>query len=139
MSTNPFAAPAPASSGIQWKDFQGALLIIEPLSIEADIKTTFGDAEAVRANVYVVDGPNGGEEHLDTLVFPTILRSQLKSRLGQKVLGRLGQGTAKPGQSAPWVLQEATEQDTAAGTQYLNRRQAGQFAAPAVDAGQPPF
>jgi hypothetical protein len=32
----------------------------------------------------------------------------LKGRIGQKVLAVLGKGTAKPGQSAPWILVDAT-------------------------------
>jgi len=32
----------------------------------------------------------------------------LKGRVGQKVLAHLGQGQAKPGQSAPWVLEDAS-------------------------------
>lgn len=142
MSTNPFSTPAPASGGVSWADFNGALLIIEPLSVEQGIKTTFGDTEAVRANVHVVDGPRANEVHNDTLVFPTILRSQLRSKIGEKVLGRVGQGQAKPGQSAPWILQEAEPADIQAGTEYLNRQQSSQFAAPAqqaAPAGTPPF
>jgi hypothetical protein len=49
----------------------------------------------------------------------------LKSKLGEKVLGRLGQGVAKPGQSPPWVLHEANDADVKAGTEYL----ASQFSA----------
>jgi hypothetical protein len=32
----------------------------------------------------------------------------LKAKVGQKVLARIGQGTAKPGKSAPWILLDAT-------------------------------
>ena len=49
----------------------------------------------------------------DTLVFPKLLQSQLRSQIGKKVLGRLGQGSAKPGQSAPWLLNEASADDIA--------------------------
>lgn len=131
MSENPFAAPAPATGGIDLKTLLGALLIVEPLSVETGIQTSYGPTDAVRANVHVVDGPTAGEVHDDTLIFPKVLQSQLKSRIGQKVLGRLGQGQAKPGQSAPWVINEATGQDIAAGTDYLTKRQSGQFAQPA--------
>lgn len=137
MSANPFAAPAPATGGVDLKTLLGALLIIEPLSAETGIQTTFGPSDAVRANVHVVDGALAGEVHEDTLIFPKVLQGQLKSRIGQKVLGRLGQGQAKPGQSAPWVLQEATPADITAGTAYLTRLQTGTFAAP--DASAPPF
>lgn len=132
MTTSPFASPATAS-GIDWKALNGALLLISPLSVEEGIKTVHGDSTAVRADVVVLDGDEKGEEYADTLVFPKVLQGQLRSRIGQKVLGRLGQGQQKPGQSPPWILAEATEADQKVGMAYLS----GQLAKPADDT--PPF
>lgn len=42
------------------------------------------------------------------LWFNVALRNALKTKVGQKVLARIGQGTAKPGKSAPWILIDAT-------------------------------
>lgn len=133
--SNPFAAPA-ASAGITWADLDGLLLLIEPLSEETGIPTVHGEAKAVRANVVVLDGPNAGERHDDTLIFPKILQSQVRPKIGEKVLGRLGQGNKKPGQSAPWILQEATPADVQIGVNWLAQtsRPATQQAAPT---GQP--
>ena len=122
---NPFASIPSPSDGITWADNNGALLIIRPTAIEAGIQTSYGSADAVRANVWVVDGPNAGEVHDDTLVFPKLLQSQLKSRINQVVLGRLGQGVGKPGQSAPWMLNEPTQQDVQTGMQAWERIQSG--------------
>ena len=36
------------------------------------------------------------------------MKNALKAKVGQKVLARIGQGTAKPGKSAPWILLDAT-------------------------------
>lgn len=119
MST-PFAPPSPPGSGIDFKELNGALLLIEVISIETGIQTSFGSNDAVRADVHVLDGPKAGERFLDTLIFPKVLQGQLKRSVGQKVLGRLGQGQAKPGQSPPWLLAEATPQDQQVGVQYLN-------------------
>lgn len=119
-----FAAPA-TPTGIEWATLNGALLIIEPVEVVKDIATNFGTTDAVRATVTVIDGPKANEVFEDTLVFPKVLQAQLNSRLGQKVLGRLGQGQAKPGQSAPWMLQTATPQDEQTATTYL----ASQFTA----------
>ena len=145
MTTNPFATPAAPSSGIRWADFEGRLLVIEPLSDEKGIQTSFGEADAVKANIYAIDGTP--EEFPDSLVFPKILASQLRPRLGQKVIGRLGKGQAKPSQSPPWLLQDASPQDIETGAAWLAARQSGQFAQPAqqapaqpqVAAGSPPF
>lgn len=145
MTTNPFATPAAPSSGIKWADYEGRLLVIEPLSDEKGIQTSFGDADAVKANIYVID--QSPEEFPDSLVFPKILASQLRPRLGQKVIGRLGRGVAKPGQSAPWTLSDATQEDVNAGMAWLASRQNTEFAQPATQqapaqqaaAGAPPF
>jgi len=55
------------------------------------------------------------------LLFGTALIGSLKSQVGKRVLGVLGKGTAKPGQAAPWVLDDATSDAKAvkAATAYL--------------------
>lgn len=126
MSTDPFAAPAPPGEGIKWQDFNGALLLIEPKSAGEVIQTSYGESEAVRADVAVLDGPHAGATIADTLVFPKILQGQLKSQIGAKVLGRLGQGQAKPGQSPPWMLSEATPEDKQVGMQWLSQNATAQ-------------
>jgi hypothetical protein len=140
--SNPFAAPASAS-GIQWSDLLGRLLVIEPKGVEKDIQTSLGAKDAVRADVHVIDGPSPSS-HDDVLIFPRVLISQTSSKVGEMVLGRLGQGQAKPGQSAPWQIQAPSEQDIAAGVAWLEQRKTNPFAsaAPAqagTPAGQPPF
>lgn len=127
MADQPFAPPAPPGEGIAWPDLLGSLLLINVISAETGIQTSYGAADAIRADVTVLDGPNAGKEHLDTLIFPKVLQSQLRARVGGKVLGRLTQGQAKPGQSAPWLLAEATEQDQQTAMAWLNR----QMSAPA--------
>lgn len=134
MSNSPFAAPA-AASGISWEDLNGSLLLIQPLSVEDSVQTTFGEKTAIRADISVLDGDQKGEEYKDTLVFPLVLQGQLRGRLGQKVLGRLGQGEAKAGQKPPWILTEATEDDIKVGTAHLS----GQLSTPAAGGSAPPF
>jgi len=130
MTADPFAAPAAAGAGIVWADHNGELALIAVHSIEVGIKTAFGDNDAIRADVTFLDGPTKGETYSDTLIFPKVLISQLRSRVGQKVLGRLGQGNAKSGQSAPWLLQEASEADKKIGIAYLNNQ---------LTSAEPPF
>lgn len=131
--TSPFATPASAS-GIDYKDLNGSLLLVEPTAFESGINTSLGVKDAVRGNITVLDGTNAGTVHEDVLIFPRVLIGQLRTRVGQKVLGRLGQGVAKPGQSAPWMLQEATPADQAIGLAYLQQNTLAQPAA-----AQPPF
>lgn len=118
---NPFSRPAP-TSGIQWEDFLGKLLLIEPKSYEQEVNTQYGTKPAVRADVTVVDADAGPEEWPEALIFPGVLINQTRSLLGQKVLGRLGQGTPKQGQKPPWVIQDPTEEDIAIGTRYIDSR-----------------
>lgn len=122
MSNNPFSKPA-AASGIQWEDHIGRLLLIEPTALETGIPTNFGEKDAVRANITVIDAPGGPQEHIDALIFPSVLISQTRSLIGEKVLGRLTQGVAKPGQKPPWRIEDATEDDVAVGIKYLDSRQ----------------
>jgi len=121
MSNDPFGAPASAT-GIDWKDLKGALVLVKPFENVADIKTVHGPSNAVRADVIVLDGKGSVDAetvYSDTLIFPKVLQSQVKGSIGGMVLGRLGQGTAKPGQSAPWMLSEAVPADKEIGLAYL--------------------
>lgn len=127
---NPFAAPAPPGSGIKWEDLAGRLLLIEPSAVKAGIKTAYGESDAVVADIAILDGDAKGDTYPEALVFPKVLQGQLKSKLDEKVLGRLGQGTAKPGQSPPWILEEATAADYDIGTRYLEYRNKNQIAKP---------
>jgi hypothetical protein len=120
----PFADPAAPSSGISYAELQGSLLLVKVIYVEDHIPTVHtkpGEKNsAVRADVTVLDGPAAGQEYLDALIFPKVLQGQLKSRVGQYVLGRLGQGVAKPGQSAPWMLEPATDEDKRKAEAHLN-------------------
>lgn len=128
-----FEQPPAPGGGIKWDDHKGALLLIEPTSFEAQVNTSFGPADAVKANVHVIDGPGAGDSYTDTMIFPKLLVSQTKPLLGKKVLGRLGQGQGKPGQSAPWLLNEATPEDNTKGEAWVAQH------APAVTSAGPPF
>jgi hypothetical protein len=136
MSEFGFATPA-SSTGIEWEALNGALLIVEPAETIRGISTNYGQTDAVRATVSVIDGPKAGEIYEDTLVFPKVLQSQLSSRIGRKVLGRLGQGVAKGNQSPPWKLEAGTTQDEATAVQWLASRT--QLTAADLIPGQEPF
>jgi hypothetical protein len=137
-----FADPASAT-GLDLKTLHGCLLLVEPHEVATGIPTVHGPSDAVRADVTVLDGDTAGAVATDTLIFPKVLISQLRSRLGRMVLGRLGQGVAKPGQSAPWTLNAATDADRAAADAYLAQRPAApipavaQAPAPSPWGGQP--
>ncbi|MFF0860922.1 hypothetical protein ACFYUV_04115 [Nonomuraea sp. NPDC003560] len=107
-----FDAPASAS-GVKVTDYDGQLLLITPQTVEKDIPTAYGPAEAVTVKLAVLDGRDAGLEFDGVKIFQKALQGQLRAKVGtgRMVLGRLGRGTAKPGQSAPWLLADPTEND----------------------------
>lgn len=131
-----FNSPSTAT-GIDYKAINGALLLITVNGVEESIKTSYGDTTAVRADVVVLDGSSKGEVFGDTLLFPKVLVSQTRSQVGKKVLGRLGQGNAKPGQSAPWTLSEATDADKETARKYLAYVATHEVTTPAAPVEQP--
>jgi hypothetical protein len=137
--SNPFKKPASAT-GIQWAEHKGRLLLVEPHAFETGIMTTLGEKDAVRADVTIIDAPDGPQEYRDTLIFPRALIGQTRSLIGERVLGRLGQGAAKPGQNAPWRIEDPTDADIGLGVSYLDSRQATTVTGPAdIGKAQPPF
>lgn len=125
-----FDSPA---SGIKITEFEGMLLLCSPTEQRENINTTFGAADAVVTDLTVLDGKDEGQQHSGVLVFQKQLQGQLRPKIGtgRMVLGRLGRGVAKAGQSAPWVLQDPTDADKAKAREYLTRETA--------KAGAPPF
>jgi hypothetical protein len=124
-----FTAPAAGGgSDVRPADLEGHLLVVEPLEYVASIPTSMGDKDAVRVTIHDITDT---ETYEDVLWFPKVLVGSLKGRVGQKVLAVLGKGTAKPGQSAPWILIDATTDDDCvkAATAYLDSIAGNQFAA----------
>ena len=115
----PFNDPGSGGDRIDWNALDGALLLFDVKALEEGIVTAFGDRSAVRADVSVLDGTHKGERFAEALVFPLKLIGQLRTSVGEMVLGRLGKGAAKPGQNPPWQLAAATDADKATGERYL--------------------
>jgi hypothetical protein len=110
----------PGSGGDQLPidDLSGALLLVTVHEETPPIDTKFGPSTAIRADVAVLDGKHKGDVYTDTLVFPRVLKSQLRGSVGGKVLGRLGQGENKKG-NPPWQLAAATDAEKETGRRYL--------------------
>ena len=133
MSNDPFSNPAEPTGGdkLPLKELLGSLLLFTVHEHVRGIETTFGISDAVRCDVAALDGDHKGEVYADSLVFPRVLQSQLAPNIGGMVLGRLGQGTAKPGKNAAWILDDPSDDDRDAGRKYLSYVAAQ---APAADA-----
>ena len=100
-----FSPPSMNEGNIKVADLAGQLLIITPTDYKTGIKTVHGDAEAVEVTLVNLDT---NKTYDSVLFFNVALRNSLKQKIGQKVLARIRQGTAKPGKSAPWILLDAT-------------------------------
>ncbi|MEV4837769.1 hypothetical protein AB0K05_24825 [Nonomuraea sp. NPDC049486] len=115
-----FSQPAP-SSDVKIADYVGHLILFYPRSIRAGVLTSNGVADPIVADVVILTHPEGPKAEANVLIFQKVLIGSLKNSIGQDpVLGRLARGVAKPGQSAPYVLNEYDQNDAAYATQYLN-------------------
>lgn len=125
-----FDAPSQGGGSLKPADVEGHLLVVEPSEYVAAIATSFGEKDAVRVTVHDI---TDSETYQDVLLFGTALIGSLKSQVGKRVLGVMTKGTAKPGQAAPWVLEDATGNAKAvkAATAYLTGQTAASMAAPA--------
>jgi hypothetical protein len=117
---DPFSAPS-AGGGSKITDHEGCLLLITPRSHEQGIQTSFGEKDAVKADLVVLDGPNANTVETDVLIFQAQLISQTKGRINKgMVLGRLGKVPAtKAGFSPSWALSDPTEDDKVTARRYL--------------------
>jgi len=125
--TSPFTSPSSSSGeSVKPADLQGHLLIIKPVEYKTGIQTSLGEAEAIEVDIVDLDTQT---EHTSVLFFNVALRAALKSNIGKSVLAKIGQGVAKPGKSAPWILIDETgnADSVAKATAYL----AGGISAPA--------
>lgn len=136
-----FDAPSSLSGDIaKPADLNGHLLIVVPKEFRENIPTKMGASDAVSVDVADVDS---GQVYRSALWFNVALISATKDKIGgAPILARMGQGVAKAGQSAPWVL-EAANNDGAAvakGTAWLAANPGflgGAFATPATPAPAP--
>lgn len=87
-------------------DYAGSPLLIRPRRFEAGIQTDYGVTDAIEADWIILDGSDGGAVHTG-MVFSGVLVKALHRYLESPnplTLGVIGQGNAKPGKSAPWLL-----------------------------------
>lgn len=115
---------------IELKDVTGALLYFTVKELKRDVETVHGLSDMILCDVAVLDGDKKGTTYTDTGIFPKLLVGQLKGVVGSVdpvIVGRLGQGLANPGKSAPWILNTPTADDLAAAVKY-ERYAAEQFA-----------
>jgi hypothetical protein len=134
-----FESPATQASAVRTADLLGHLCIFSPVGYETDVQTVNGASDVVVVDVVDLDA-DGGTEYSEVWFFSVGLRNALKRYVPDgKVLARIGQGTAKPGKNAPWILVDATGSaaDVAKATAYVNGETAKSFAPPPAPVAAP--
>lgn len=119
---DPFDMPSGPGSGDKITDFEGHLLLVTPREVMHEMQTSIGKTDAVRADVVVIDGPEGVYESDGVLVFQQALRRDLLRIIegpSTMLLGRLGKGEAKAGKSAPYIFEQPTDDDKALARKFL--------------------
>ena len=126
-----FQQPSAGGDQVKIPELLGGLVLITVREYRDKITTSFGESDAVAVDLSVLDGPKAGEIYENALLFQRALVGSLRSATGgEPVLGRIGQGTAKPGQSAPYILLPYTDADAAVATAWITSR-AARFQPPA--------
>lgn len=114
----------------------GHLLLFFPASLEQNIPTVNGTADAVTTRIVDLDT---GQVLDDAKVWGKAMIPQLKGAIPDgMVLGRLAQGQGKGGNNPPWIIQPHTEQDVPRAEQWLAQNPRNQFAQPQQNAAPAP-
>lgn len=130
--------PAVPNADDKWTaaEHNGSLLLFFPTEVRRGIKTSNGDADAVSCSRVV--NLNTGRILHNTLIFGTALVPNIGGGAPDGVvLGRLGQGEGKPGQSKPWILLPHDENELRMAQEWLARDAQGQLQQPQAQAGPP--
>jgi hypothetical protein len=127
-----FQQPGVGGDKFEAANHEGHLLLFFPTVFRADVPTTMGTSDCVDAKIVNL---STGQVLEDAKVWGKAMVPQLKGAVPDgMVLGWLGKGQAKGGNSAPWIIQPHTEADVAAAEAYLAANPRNQFGQPQ---GQP--
>lgn len=138
MGQDPFKSGSSGGSGIT--EYEGQLLLVTPTEYIETMKTVHGSRDAVRADLAVLDAPDGVDEVEDVLIFAAMIISSAKRMAKfneahgvdpstghpKMILGVLisDKSQQKKGQDAPWVLAEPDEAQAQLARDYLANRKA---------------
>jgi hypothetical protein len=98
-------------------DLKGHLLIVYPLGYVDEIQTQFGPSDAIVVDVVDLDDKDdhgaAGKVYRRSTFFQNLLIGSLKSQIGTKVLGVMGQSVAKQGRNPGWIIVDMSGDPTA--------------------------
>ena len=112
-------------SNFKLADHVGTLILFTPKSLEEGIETSFGAADAIKTDVVVLTTEKGKAlkepiEEFGALIFQRVVIGQLSESIAKRrVLGRIGKGVAKKGQSEPFLIEEPSDDDKVIARAYI--------------------
>ena len=129
-----------AGSYVAIKDLLGELVLFTPTEYVEEVKTDFGEKDAVTTDLVVLTAEGGPAEYTDVMVFQGSLIGALKRKIptGRKLLGVIAKGEAKKGQNPPYILTTPTDEQSQMARDYLAGR-AVEAAKPDMTKTEDPF
>lgn len=137
-----------AGAYVAVKDLLGELVLFTPTEYVEEVKTDFGDKDAVITDLVVLT-QEGQPEYDQVMIFQGSLIGTLKRKIplyengrlmreGRKVLGVISKGEAKKGQNAPFILAQPDDEQKQLARDFLAGRTV-EAATSADDAADDPF
>lgn len=113
-----------AGAYVAVKDLLGELVLFTPSEYVEEVKTDFGDKDAVVTDLVVLTAQGGPVEYQDVMIFQGSLIGALKRKIpgGRKLLGVIAKGEAKKGQNAPYILAAPDDAQKQVARDYLAGR-----------------
>jgi len=128
-----FSKPGSTSDMFALRDYVDELILFQPLEL-TEVNTIYAaDTPMVVCNITVLTGPDEGKQIASAGIFNKLVLGQMKTELGNNVLGRVGRGKAKAGQDAPFLIVDPTKQDLAIAEKFFAPKRGSKAAAPDAD------
>lgn len=105
MSLPKFGKPSEIADTVKPAEVDGHLLVVRPRTFHPSVTTRYGEGVAIDVDVLDVDT---GEAFYGCRWFSKVLAATMRDHIGELLLGAMGRGIARGGQSAPWVLTDQT-------------------------------
>lgn len=109
--TLPWTTPPAASFEFGLNDHMNCLAFFIVGGLHSSVSTSFGDRDAVRCSIVLLDGPNAGNEFVDVLVFNSRPVSRMRNAAGSIILARITQGVGRAGSNPPVEMADPSPQD----------------------------
>ncbi len=91
-------------------DYENVLITLVNPTLKTDVDTQYGPCDAAFCDyIVVLEGDDKGVVFRGSALWGAALVPEVTSASGLLVAGKITQGTAKKGQSAPWLWEDPSE------------------------------